>query len=351
MRNRLQSSGVRGIAVALTEGSKVRFVGTWGERNAAGAPLEPQTIMYGASLTKAVFAYTVMQLVDEGRLSLDTPLATYLPKPLPEYTEAEDDYSAWQHLAGDERWRKLTARMLLNHTSGFHNFYWLEADKRLQFHFEPGTRYSYSGDGIILLQFVLEKGLGLSVGDEMQRRVFAPFGMSRTSLKWRSDFAANSAEGWDEAGKAFEHDQRSRVRAAGSMDTTIADMARFSAAVHTRHPGWLRAMFGPGLPITTASQFPVLQPDAPRDQQISGLAAGLGVVTFKGPQGPGFFKGGHNDTTGNVWVCLERSQRCVVILANDVRAEALFPGIVERLIGKTGLPWQWEYGVKPWTKL
>lgn len=45
--------------------------------------------MYGASLTKAVFAYTVMQLVEEGKLGLDTSIAAYLPKPLPEYTGEE----------------------------------------------------------------------------------------------------------------------------------------------------------------------------------------------------------------------------------------------------------------------
>jgi hypothetical protein len=76
----------------------------------------------------------------------------------------------------------------------------------------------------------------------------------------------------------------------------------------------------------------------------------LGVVTFEGPQGRGWFKGGHNDSTGNMWVCLERSGQCVVILSNDVRAEASFPGIVRELLGETGLPWQWEYGEQTWTK-
>ena len=43
-------------------------------------------------------------------------------------------------------------------------------------------------------------------------------------------------------------------------------------------------------------------------------------------------------------VCLEKKSRCVVLLSNDVRAEALFPGIVQRLLGETGMPWAWEYG-------
>ena len=65
--------------------------------------------MYGASLTKAVFAYTVMQLVDERVLELDVPIERYLAKPLPAYTEpeVEDRYARWSDLAGDERWRTM----------------------------------------------------------------------------------------------------------------------------------------------------------------------------------------------------------------------------------------------------
>jgi hypothetical protein len=101
-------------------------------------------------------------------------------------------------------------------------------------------------------------------------------------------------------------------------------------------------MSAPLLPITTASQFPTLAPP-PGSRPFPNLAAGLGVVVFDGPQGRGFYKGGHNDTTGNTMVCLERGQRCAVILANDVRAEAAFPAIVRAVLGETGLPWTWEY--------
>ena len=96
-------------------------------------------------------------------------------------------------------------------------------------HFDPGQRYAYSGEGLILLQFVLERGLGLDVGAEMQRRVFDRFGMTNTSMQWRADFAANLADGWRADGSVEPHDERSKVRAAGSMDSTITDLARFAA--------------------------------------------------------------------------------------------------------------------------
>jgi len=340
------------MAVAIVNNGRVIHVGSWGERNAKGEPLTTDTIMYGASLTKSVFAYTVADMAEDGLINLDTSIASYLPRPLTEYPE-EDKYANWRDLAGDERWRQLTPRILLNHGSGFANFGFLEPDGKLRFHFDPGARYAYSGDGYILLQFVLERGLGLDVGAEMQRRVFDRFGMTNTSMMWRQDFARNLADGWDAQGKPEPHDERSKVRAAGSMDTTIADFAKFAAAFMKGKGISKRTradMVRPELVITTASQFPTPQPELPPGQRHKGLGAGLGVVSFIGPQGRGFFKGGHNDSTGNMWVCLERSRRCVVILANDVRAEAAFPSIVKLVLGQSGVPWTWEYGPKEWAQ-
>ncbi len=342
----MRDTGARGLAIATIDHGRVTAVRAYGARNAQGAPLTIDTIMYGASLTKAVFAYTVMQLVEEKRLSLDRPIAELVPK-LTEFADPEERYADYRPLQGDARWRKLTGRILLTHSSGFANFGFLEPDQKLRIHFDPGSRYAYSGDGMILLQYALEKGLVVDLGAEMQRRVFDRLGMRRTSMTWRPDFAANLADGWMADGKVEPHDERSRTRAAGSMDTTIADFAKFAAAF-VRGDGLSRAsraeMVRPQLAITTATQFPSLQPEAKPADRVPGLAAGLGLIVFDGPQGRGFFKGGHNDSTGNMWVCLERGQRCVVILANDVRAEKAFPGIVRALLGETGMPWRWEYG-------
>lgn len=348
----MRETGARGIAVAVIEDGRVVDVQAHGDRNAAGDPLTPDTIMYAASLTKTAFAYMVMQLVDEGVVDLDRSIADYLPRPLTDYgsDEVEDRYARYSDLAGDERWRELTPRILLTHRSGFANFGFLEPDGKLKLHFDPGSRYGYSGEGIILLQFVLEQGLGLDVGAEMQRRVFDRLGMDRTSMMWRPDFAANLADGWTMEGEVVPHDERSRVRAAGSMDTTIADVAKLAAGVvggEGLSPAARAEMTRAQAPITTRSQFPTLQPElAPADQR-PGLAAGLGVIRFEGPQGPGFFKGGHDDFVGNTWVCIERGRRCVVILADDVRAEAGFPRIVRAVLGDTGTPWTWEYGENP----
>ena len=341
-------SGAKGLAIAVTIPGKVDSLGAWGLRNANGDPLTTDTIMYSASLTKTAFTYAVLQMVREKRLTLDQPIAAMLPRPLPEYSDPQELYAPWNDLAGDPRWKAITPRMVFTHSTGFANFFWLNPDQKLMIHFAPGSRYAYSGDGMVLLQFGLERGLGLKLGEEMQARVFGRFGMTRTSMKWRDDFAANMADGWKADGSIEPHDHRDNVRAAGSMDTTIADIAAFSAGLLADSRA-LRAISRPSLPITSLSQFPSLLPEAPKEQRFAGLAAGLGVVTFTGPQGLGFFKGGHNDSTGNTMVCLLRPRRCVTILSNDVRAEAAFPTIVRSILGETGVPWRWEYGEQIWT--
>jgi len=336
----MRREGVEGMAVAVIDGGRVAHVAAYGRRNVErDLPLTPDTIMYGASLTKTAFAYMVLQLVDEGTLNLDTSVADLLPRPLPEY----DDYT---DLAGDERWRALTPRVLLTHTSGFANFRWLEADRRLRFHYVPGSRYGYSGEGFYVLQLILEQALGLDVGREMQTRVFDRFGMTNTSMAWRPDFAGNLADGYGLDGSMEPHDERRGASAAGSMDTSIADQARLWAGI-VRGDGLSAAsraeLSRPQVPITSPHQFPTLTTEiAPRNAEI-GLAAGLGVVTFRDTTGPAWFKGGHNDWTGNMAVCLEDGQRCVVMLANDVRAERIYPEVVRVILGETKMPWRWEY--------
>ncbi|HEY9125794.1 MAG TPA: serine hydrolase domain-containing protein [Acidobacteriaceae bacterium] len=344
-----------GIAVALIDHGQVVFTNAYGIRNAKGEPLTPDTMMYGASLTKTVFAYTVLQLVDQHKLALDTPIADDLDNPLPTYGPDPvfpDKYGPYKDLADDPRWKQITPRMCLTHSTGFNNFFFIEPDQKLRIHFDPGTHFSYSGEGMILLQFAVEhgkksQGLGLDIGD-LTHANFQRLGMTRTSLTFLpGQKEDNYADGWDDQGKPQPHSLRRKPRAAGSMNTTIADMAKFTAAL-VRGDGLTSAsrseLSKPSLHIPTAHQFPDFGPALPSDKQRKDLAAGLGVVVFDGPQGHGFFKGGHDGQTANTMVCLEKSQRCALILSNDVRAEAAYADLVHFLLGDTGVPYDWEYG-------
>jgi hypothetical protein len=88
----------------------------------------------------------------------------------------------------------------------------------------------------------------------------------------------------------------------------------------------------------------LFQPASPIGEQRKDLYAGLGVINFAGPQGHGYYKGGHDEQTANTMVCIEASQRCILILSNDVRSEAGFAELVRFVLGETGVPYDWEYG-------
>jgi len=338
---RLMAIGkIPGLAYAVIEHGKVVHVSAQGWRNIEKKlPLTPDTIMYGASITKAAFGQYVLMLVDDGKLDLDRPIKAYLPRPLP-------DYDAYKDLAGDPRWETITPRMLMTHTAGFPNFRWLNPDEKLDIKAEPGTRFIYSGEGVNLMQFVIEQGLGLKVGDEMNRRIFQPLGMTRSAMSWRSDFRPNLADGYHEDGKFEEHDERSSVKAAGSLDTTISDLSKLAAAMVSGRGLSAKAAAErtkPSFPIANAHQFPPsLTDDNPGNARI-GLAAGIGVVVFDGPQGHGFFKGGHNDITDNQLICVERGERCLVMLTNSGVGARIFPPLLKAALGDVGMPWTWEY--------
>lgn len=333
------------IAVAVIRDGRVAYVKAYGERDVQRhLPLETDTVMYAASLTKAAFAYGVMMMADEGRIDLDRPIAAMLAKPLPEYGKYAD-------LAGDDRWRMLTPRILLSHRSGFANFrFWqpgkpYDPEGKLFFYFDPGARFAYSGEGINLLQFALENGGGVDIGDFLGTHLFTRFGMTRTSPTWRGDFAGNVAIGYDENGQALGHEQRRSVRAAGSMDTTIHDYARLLAAMvrgdglaPATHAAWQ----APQVRIRSAQQFPTMGVADTRDNDGIALSYALGIARFESPRGPAWFKGGHDDGTNNLALCLARSRDCVLIMSNSSNGESIFPYLIEATLGPACFPWYWE---------
>lgn len=338
MARLMAAAAVPGLALALIEDGQVVYQRAYGLADvAAGKPLQTTTIMYGASLTKAAFAYMVMQLVDEGAIELDAPLPRQLRRPLPEYP-------GFAELAADPRWREITPRMLLSHSSGLLNWRWINPDRKLDIKFAPGSRYVYSGEGIQVLQLVVEERTGRPLGELMQQRVFERFGMKDTSMAWRADFAGRATMHYGAAGEPIAHNQRSRARAAGSMDTTLADFAAFFAGV-LRGDGLSAAahaaMLSPQLAIVSPRQFPSHWPGETQANRAIGLSAGLGWPVFTSPVGPAFFKEGSDDGTNNLAFGLQRQRSGVVMLSNSSNAPRMFYPALDALLGRTCVPWFW----------
>ncbi|MFK8032335.1 MAG: serine hydrolase domain-containing protein [Gammaproteobacteria bacterium] len=336
---------VTGMAVALISDGQVRHLKGYGFRMLEkNLPLEPNTIIYGASLTKSTFAYYVMQLVDEGVVDLDRPIGEYLPKPLPDYEEYSD-------LKGDERWRELTFRLLLSHRSGFANWRFLpqeggyDENGKLEFFLNPGERYAYSGEGFELAQHVLEEGLGIDVGTQMQNRIFDRFDMNKTSMTWREDFLENYSHNYSMSGENLRHNTRNRVGVGGSMDTTAADWSQFLAAVvrgDVLSASSKNQMLSTQTRIRTPAQFPTLTEETTGEYDDITLSYGLGWGVFETPFGRAFFKEGHDDGTANYALCVASLKQCILLMSNSVRAEGIFKEVVDTLLGDVNLPWRWE---------
>lgn len=354
IRDLMAEHNVPGLAYALIEDGEVKVQKTYGYAKVEeGLELNKDTVMYAASLTKLVFAVYVLQLVDEGALDLDVPIGTYLKKPLPEYTgDGDSILENYTDLKGDPRWQKLTLRMLLSHTTGLPNYRFFspegtfDRERKLQFFFDPDERYGYSGEGYYIAQLVVEEATGRETASELQRRFFDPLDMTRTSLTWRDDFMPNYTHGYSAEGENLRHNMQSNARAAGSMDTTPNDLAAWVAALmggQLLSDAAFAELVGSGFPITSRHQFPTLDATSYGPNREIDLSAGVGTVNWKGPQGRGFVKGGHNEKTDNLMVCLLERNRCVLLMSNAAKGGLIFPQIFEKALGPTGLPWSWEY--------
>lgn len=138
----MNAAEVTGLCLTVINDNKIAYTKTYGYKIKEKHELiDTSTCFYAASFSKAVFAYIVMQLVQEGVLDLDKPIWSYLNKPLPLYT-------SYNNLMDDERWKQITVRHCLCHTTGFPNWRWLNpnGNNKLEIFFTPGERYAYSGD-------------------------------------------------------------------------------------------------------------------------------------------------------------------------------------------------------------
>lgn len=338
----MREGRVTGLSLALFSNNEIVHMKSYGVRDSSKpAPLEIDTVMYGASLTKPAFAYVVMQLVEERVLNLDKPVASSLKG-------AWREYPKWADLDGDPRSARITPRMLLSHTSGFANFRLLNPGEKLKIWFEPGSRYAYSGEGLNLLQFVIEEITGEPLERMMQVRVFDRFSMNRTSMVWCDDFAANLATGHDEQGKVLGHARRSAARAAGSMDTTLEDYARFARAFMRGEglsPKSKHEMLRRQIRIRTKTQFPTLSQETTSVNDKIRLGYGLGWGVFQAPKGPAYFKEGHDDGWENHFVCFSKQGTALLVMTNSSNGDSIFKQLLEELdelIADRYTPWEWE---------
>ncbi len=330
---------VQGLGLALFAKGHVSHLKAYGLRDVGKSlSLTPDSVLTAASLTKPAFAYLVMRLVDEGRLDLDRPIHLDLP--------AEAAVQAgYGDLVKDVRWTRITPRMLLDHSSGLPNWRWLTEDRKLALFFKPGSRFAYSGEGIELLQRVVERRMGEGLESLMATHVFKPLGMGRSSMVWQPRFETDFANGYDEAGRSLGPQRREKAGAAGGLQTTLADYARFLEAVMAGRglsPKSRAEMLASQIRIRSAHEFPTLAPETTRANDAIRLSYGLGWGLYWTPWGKAFFKEGHDDGLRHYAVCFDATGTGLLVMTNSSNGEGLYKALLEGLLGNPCTPLEWE---------
>ncbi|MBK9062445.1 MAG: beta-lactamase family protein [Acidobacteria bacterium] len=275
---------VPGVSIALVRDRKVSWTRVWGVADAGTkAPVTDATLFEAASMTKPVFAASVLKLVEQGRLDLDAPIPDVGTLPVQ-----------------PERLR-ITPRMVLSHTSGLPN--WRkggeERDGPLPVIAQPGARFGYSGEAIFALQKFVEKLTGEPIEEYARRTLLIPLGMERTSYVWTPALDASLATGHKADGTRLERARYRHANAAYSLVTTAADYARFLAALLAPERAAPHGLSGASVAAMLKHQVradardPIERPGRARGREVFwGLGWGLNTTA----SGDVVYHGGANRT-------------------------------------------------------
>ena len=344
-RKTLAEAHVTGAQLAVLNHGKLAWSFAFGLAGKnPDRPMDRETTLPSASITKSLFATYVMMLVERGQFDLDKPIVQQLPQPLDTYAPYRDTASALVH---DPNWPLVTPRMLLAHTSGLSSGAYSEPDRKFHLHFKPGTQWLYSNDAVVLLQFVIEQQLRRPLADLIQEAIFTPLGMKRTGFIYHADFSPDISARFDAHDGDIPDTHPSTARASGSMNTSADDLARFLTALYAGRilkPATRKAMFTAVLPIDSEHES-TFSGHHPNDAEVKpiGFAYGVGWGLLTHTRfGPAFFKEGHIGGANAYVICFDRRQSCMILMTNSDNGEFTYRPLLEKILGDTVTPWQWE---------
>lgn len=303
----MDGAGIPGMSVAILNGGRVTFSGNFGVADSSDAkPVSDDTVFFAASLSKPLFAYAVLRLAERGVIDLDEPLYLYLPNP---------------RLSHDQRYRRITARMVLSHTSGLPN--WSDGGK-LELSFDPGSDWQYSGEGFIYLQRVVERLVGKDLDSIMQAEVFRPLGMEHSSFYARTDLLDDIATGHDLLGRSTTKARptRENMNPAGTLLTNASDYALFLEELLSGRNSSRSIAMG----MATAQAHAGSYFGGPSELPVNwGLGFGLEV----GPDGTNIWQWGDNLDCRNFVMANPASGKGVVMFCNSENGMAVARQVTE----------------------
>lgn len=222
---------VPGMGMTVIRSGEAVYSAVFGRRNDEGCPVEADTLFECASLTKSLFATLVLQLAEEGRLDLKLPIA------------GQYDHEHWTE---DPRYLTITPIHCMSHGTGFPNW----GPKPMEIAFEPGSAFSYSGEGYYLLQHMVEQLEGRPLEESFREYFYEPWGMKHTAVDWNPEVGAKMSWGYDMEGRVRKirnyHDDEGygpEPNAAWSLYSTTEDYARFICRMTGEHCGLSESAF------------------------------------------------------------------------------------------------------------
>jgi CubicO group peptidase (beta-lactamase class C family) len=307
----LAEYNVPAVGIGLIENGEVTFVKVFGELK-KDAPAPDNTIFAVASMTKPVVAMLTLKLVEAGQWELDGSLFHYWVDP---------------DVANDPRHKKLTTRHVLSHQTGLPNWRWMHPTKKLTFEFEPGTDFSYSGEGFVYLAHALENKFNKSLMQLSDSWLFKPLDMKDTRYTWDEHMEESRFACWhDSMGNLHKPavSKKKEVNAGASLLTTVEDYCKFGIDV----------MNGAGL---SADLFNDMTSTQVKRKRHYGQGLGWGVVVDLPAGEYALEHYGSDRGIKTQAVFLPKSKRGIVVLTNGDNGKHVYLNIIKESldIGKT----------------
>ena len=312
----MEKADIPGISFAVIRDGEVFWSGAFGVRSRdTKVAVDENTIFEAASLTKTITAAAALKLVERGELDLDTPLAEYLPYP---------------QLDGDERYKKITARHVLSHTTGLPNW----GDRLIR---EPGKLYGYSGEGFLYLGRTIGKLSGMSLHEFAKKEIFEPLGMERTSYIWNDLYAENGASGHDRHGFAIERTKTTSPNGGASLLTTARDYAAFICSIMNNKvlkEETVDQMLYPHVQAT-------MRKGEDREKLDEHISWGFGWGVQPGITENGFWHWGDNGELRAYTVFYRQRKEGLIFFANSENLFSVVLDLVSLVLDETQYPFDW----------
>ncbi|BFP41490.1 hypothetical protein FGF1_23350 [Flavobacteriaceae bacterium GF1] len=299
---------VPAMAIGTIEGGKLNPFITAG-KNAMENPISPNTVFDVASLTKTITTLLTLKLVETNSWDLDMPLSTYWVDP---------------DVVDNPFHKKLTTRHVLAHRSGFKNWRWMNDNKKLDFDFEPGTKFQYSGEGFEYLRRALEKKFDRSFEALADSLVFTANTMTSSYLVWNKNLEpANFAGTHNKEGTPYTYEKSTEANAADNLLTTITDFSTL------------------GVNIINKNYLDDITYNEMIGQQSlvkEGIAFSLGWIVFNDLPNNEYalFNAGSDTGVNALIVLLPVSKRGLIVMTNGDNGRALAMKSIAYILGNTG---------------